>query len=238
MDPFSAEGGKKYPEKPRILVEHRPLTTPTELLNIHNAFHQGQYQTVIEFDTSSLSAENRIPASVLQLRAQIANGKAEDVLTSIEKETAPDFAAVRAFAQYSTGNTSGAVSDIEKLVARQSENATVQLLSGTVLQAAGKTEEALSILSKHQGSLEAYDHFCQTIYGNLLIEMAYIYSIALIVQIHLQQNRTDLALKEVQAARKWAQDSLLVNIAESWVGMRLVCFPSRRRLLSTSKFPH
>jgi hypothetical protein len=42
------------------------------------------------------------------------------------------------------------------------------------------------------------------------------------VQIHLQQNRTDLAAKEAQRARKWAQDSLLVNIAESWVGMREV----------------
>ena len=42
------------------------------------------------------------------------------------------------------------------------------------------------------------------------------------MQIHLQQNRTDLALKEVTAARKWAQDSLLVNIAESWVGLRVV----------------
>ena len=48
------------------------------------------------------------------------------------------------------------------------------------------------------------------------------YSVALVVQIHLQQNRTDLALKEVQAARRWAQDSLLVNIAESWVGLRVV----------------
>lgn len=47
-------------------------------------------------------------------------------------------------------------------------------------------------------------------------------SVALIVQIHLQQNRTDLALKEVQAARRWAQDSLLVNLAESWVGLRVV----------------
>ena len=50
-------------------------------------------------------------------------------------------------------------------------------------------------------------------------------SIALITQIHLQQNHTDLALKEVSAARKWAQDSLLVNIAESWVGMRVVRSP-------------
>lgn len=47
-------------------------------------------------------------------------------------------------------------------------------------------------------------------------------AVALITQIHLQQNRTDLALKEVKAARSWAQDSLLVNLAESWVGLRLV----------------
>lgn len=100
----------------------------------------------------------------------------------------------------------------------------MQLLGGTVLQAAGKTEEALLLLSRHQGSLEAYevqpflypfDTFPNAD-GDLL------HRIALIVQIHLQQNRTDLALKEVQAARKWAQDSLLVNIAESWVGLRMV----------------
>ncbi|KAL9065305.1 MAG: hypothetical protein Q9161_008334 [Pseudevernia consocians] len=180
MDPFSAEG---------------------ELLNIHNAFHQGLYQTVIDFDTSSLSSENKTPARVLQLRAQLAVGETKEVLASIGKEgNAPDFAAVKAFAQYSSGSTSNAISDIENLIEAESENTTVQLLGGTVLQAAGKTEEALSLLSKHQGSLEA---------------------IALIVQIHLQQNRTDLALKEVQAARKWAQDSLLVNIAESWVGLRM-----------------
>jgi Coatomer epsilon subunit len=48
-------------------------------------------------------------------------------------------------------------------------------------------------------------------------------AVALIVQIHLEQNRTDLAIKEVAAARRWAQDSLLVNLAESWVGLRVVC---------------
>jgi len=42
------------------------------------------------------------------------------------------------------------------------------------------------------------------------------------VQIYLQQNRLDLASKEAVNARKWAQDSLLVNITESWVGMREV----------------
>lgn len=55
-------------------------------------------------------------------------------------------------------------------------------------------------------------------------ELLMMYRVALIVQIHLQQNRSDLAVKEVQAAKRWAQDSLLVNLAESWVGMRVVCF--------------
>lgn len=59
--------------------------------------------------------------------------------------------------------------------------------------------------------------------GSLAADSSASCSIALTVQIHLQQNRTDLALKEIQAARKWAQDNLLVNIAESWVALRLVC---------------
>jgi len=45
--------------------------------------------------------------------------------------------------------------------------------------------------------------------------------VALLVQIHLQQNRTDLALKEVAAAKRWAQDSLLINLAEAWTNLRV-----------------
>ncbi|MCJ1398086.1 hypothetical protein MMC11_001283 [Xylographa trunciseda] len=178
-----------------------PLYAEGELLTIHNAFHQGQYQKVIDFDTSSLSAESILPARVLQLRAQISSGHAEEVLADIEGEDeVPDLAAVKALAQYSIGSTTEAVEEAESLASTSSDNMTVQVLGGTILQAAGKSEEAMALLTKHSGSLEA---------------------VALIVQIHLQQNRTDLALKEVQAARKWAQDSLLVNIAESWVGLRL-----------------
>ena len=160
-----------------------------------------KYQNVVDFDTSSLSAENTTPARILQIRAQIALGQSKDVLKNIASEgDSTDFAAAKAFALYSAGQTTEAIKTVEQLAETQPDNATVQLLGGTLLQAVDRTEEALSILSKHQGSLEAT---------------------ALIVQIHLQQNRTDLALKEVSAARKWAQDSLLVNIAESWVGLRI-----------------
>ncbi|KAL8786134.1 MAG: hypothetical protein Q9195_008338 [Heterodermia aff. obscurata] len=180
MDPFSAEG---------------------ELLNIHNSFHQGLYQEVIDFDTSKLSPDNAVPAQVLKWRAQIANGQAKSVIDKLAKgNDSPDATAVKAFALYTLGKTTEAQAEAEQLAETSAENATVQIMAGTVLQAAGRPEEALTLLSKHQGNLEA---------------------IALIVQIHLQQNRTDLALKEVTAARKWAQDNLLVNIAESWVGLRV-----------------
>ncbi|KAL1853184.1 hypothetical protein VTK73DRAFT_9069 [Phialemonium thermophilum] len=184
MDPYSAEG---------------------ELINIHNHFHQGQYEEVVEFDTSSLSPENELPARLLKLRARIALGQAEDVLAELRKESSKqdELAAVGALAELALGRTDAAVQTIEGLVAEGqpgADNAAVQVLGGTVLQAAGKSEEALALLSRHQGNLEA---------------------VALIVQIHLQQNRNDLALKEVAAARRWAQDSLLVNLAEAWVGLRL-----------------
>ncbi|KAM0461202.1 hypothetical protein ACHAPV_004518 [Trichoderma viride] len=179
MDPYSAEG---------------------ELINIHTHFYQSQYQEVIDFDTSSFSAENELPVRVLKLRARIALGQAEDVVADVAGEAVPDLEAVGALAEYTLGKADSALATIEKLASSAADNVTVQVIGGTVLQAAGKSEEALALLSQHQGSLDA---------------------VALIVQIHLQQNRTDLALKEVTAARRWAQDSLLVNLAEAWVGVRV-----------------
>ncbi|CEL05566.1 coatomer epsilon subunit-domain-containing protein [Aspergillus pseudodeflectus] len=180
MDPFSAEG---------------------ELINIHNAFLQGQYQEVIDFNTSSFSPENSLPARILQLRSRIALGETDQALADVEgEEETPELAAVKALAQYTAGDADAALQLVQDLVENYPDNATVQVLGGTVLQGLGKSEEALAVLAKHQGNLEA---------------------VALVVQIHLQQNRADLALKEVQAAKRWAQDSLLVNLAESWVGLRV-----------------
>lgn len=179
MDPFSAEG---------------------ELLNIHNHFHQGQYAEVIDFDTSGLSPENKLPARILQLRAQIALGQTDKVIASVNGQDEPELVAVGALAELVTGNEAKALEVAEKLAGERADNGAIQVLAGTILQAAGKSEEALALLNQHQGNLEA---------------------VALIVQIHLEQNRLDLALKEVQAAKSWAQDSLLVNLAESWAGLRV-----------------
>ena len=84
-------------------------------------------------------------------------GQTEDVLADIEADAddVPDLAAVKALAQQVAGNTDEALALAQKLAETQSENATVQVLAGTVLQAQGQTEEALALLGKHQGNLEA-----------------------------------------------------------------------------------
>jgi coatomer subunit epsilon len=128
----------------------------TELVNIHSAFHQGQYQNVIEFQTTSLSADNQLPARILQLRAKIALGRTEEVLADVEgEEDTPDLAAVKALAQLAAGDIEDALKTAQELATKESENATVQVLCGTVLHAEGKADEALALLSKHQGNLEA-----------------------------------------------------------------------------------
>jgi coatomer subunit epsilon len=112
---------------------------------------------VIDFDTSSFSPENALPARILQLRASIALGQADDVLADVEKEAddIPDLGAVKALAQQAAGKADEALALAQKLAETHGENATVQALVGTVLQAQGQTDEALALLSKHQGNLEA-----------------------------------------------------------------------------------
>ena len=182
MDPFSSEG---------------------ELVNIHTSFVQAQYQAVLsDYDSSSFSESNRLPVQILQYRAQCELGQYDEAISSIsdsDAKSTPDLAAVRAYASYLKSGKDDAVAEAEKLSESQGDNLTVQLLCGTVLARAGKEDAALSLLSKHQGSLDA---------------------VALIVQIHLQQNRTDLAIQQAKSARSFAQDALLVNLAESWIGMR------------------
>ena len=142
MDPFSAEG---------------------ELLNLHNFFHQGQFQEAIDFDTAGLSEENKLPARIISLRAQIALGQAEDVIADVQGEQEVELAAVGALADLKAGNESKAVKTAEKLASEAGDNSTVQVLAGTVLQAAGKSEEALALLSQHQGNRTSVSYWHQSL---------------------------------------------------------------------------
>lgn len=129
------------------------------------------------------------------------------MLKEVQGAKEADLQAVALLAEYSSAKSQGKSADavVEKarqLASKEGDNLNVELCLGTLLADAGHKEEALQLLAKHQGSLDA---------------------VALIVQIQLAMNRVDLAGREAAGARKWAQDSLLVNIVESWVGMREVC---------------
>jgi hypothetical protein len=140
---------------PRIANQNTTLTYSSELINIHSAFHAGAFQQVLDFDTSSFSSSNALPVRVLQLRSQIALGQAKDVSSELASEKTPDLVAVKLLADQAQGKD---VTSHAKKLAEQhgQENLNVQLLIGIVLEKAGETEEALALLSKHQGSLDAY----------------------------------------------------------------------------------
>lgn len=133
----------------------RCLLTSPELINIHTAFHAGAHQQVLDFDTSSFSSSNALPVRVLKARSQIALGQAQAVSSELASEKTPDLVAVKLLADLEQGKD---VTSAAKKLAEQhgQENLTVQIIGGIILERAGETDEALALLSKHQGSLDAY----------------------------------------------------------------------------------
>jgi len=177
-----------------------PYSPDGELALIHNAFHQGQFEKVIDWE-SSFSSEYKLPGKMLQIRAMLALERYDEVLSLAKGQSSPDVKAAAIAAEFlkQPSESSPAVEKAKKLADTNAENLNVEVLCGIILARIGETEQALALLSQHQGSLDA---------------------VAIIVQIELERNRLDLAKKAAAAARKWAQDSLLVNIVESWIGMR------------------
>lgn len=148
MDPYSSEG---------------------ELINIHAAFHQYQYESVLsDFDPSTFSPENHLAARVLQLRARVALGQAAEVLAELKGAKEPELAAVSALATASAKGAEAGAAAVEELLSSggdaAAENAIVQVLGGSVLASAGKGEEALALLGRHQGNSELWSFSFQSLY--------------------------------------------------------------------------
>ncbi|KAK9451504.1 coatomer epsilon subunit-domain-containing protein [Limtongia smithiae] len=171
-----------------------------ELFTIHNLFYQGAYREVLEVSLDGFSASALTLARVYHYRAAIALGDAAAVLEELEDtEGSAALASVKAFALSKTGKVDEALEIVEELVDTASSDSTVQVLGAIVLYLAGKLDDALLLLSKHEGNLAA---------------------VALVVQIRLAQNKLDLAAKEIQQVRKYGQDNIVVNLAEAWVNLQ------------------
>jgi hypothetical protein len=102
----------------------------------------------------------------------------------------------------------------------EQEKGLVRVISGTAFACEGEIEEALESLGAGTGveNLDAYVPSKSTPLHAALNRLCLCGSVALIVQIYLSINRVDLAKKEFDRARKWAEDDLLLQQIEASIG--------------------
>ena len=191
----------------------------TELYQIRSYFYQGNYQGVLNEQIGSLSRSDL--AQIYQYRSRIELGQASQVVEEMGEagSTGAGFDAIKAYAEYRSGDTQRAVEDMLELIQADPEDDVVQVIGATVLTLEGRTDEALELLSKHENNLEAYDVDSTSFADE---------RVAIIIQIRLAQNNHEAAEKELNAAKSWAQDSLLAQLAEVYtllVLKILICRP-------------
>ncbi|KAI8381410.1 coatomer epsilon subunit-domain-containing protein [Radiomyces spectabilis] len=182
------------------------------LFGIRNLFALGNYQTVINDVSSSnglFSPEAKLEAQTYLYRSYVAQGKYNLVINDIADNQEAALKAIKLLATYLQAKQKNQVETCDQVLeqARQlleeganRTNASIQTTIATIFVNAQQTEEALKIIHLRQKKLECA---------------------ALAVQIYLQMDRLDLARNEVNAAKAWAEDALLLQMMEAWVGLRV-----------------
>lgn len=104
--------------------------------------------------------------------------------------------------------------DIE---ADEREKGFVRVLAGTAFARAGEIEEALETLGG-TGTRENLEAYVVQYMHHFLRKLKFC-SVAVIVQIYLSINRPDLARKELDKAKHWAEDDVLLQLIESSINL-------------------
>ncbi|KAF8944396.1 hypothetical protein BGZ47_004295 [Haplosporangium gracile] len=189
------------------------------LFAIRNLFYSGNYTQVISETTSSRTRASANQATIHQLdlflfRSLIATKNYTRVAQEITESHGLGLQALKAQAVYldavqsaDAAGRDAALAHLRDLLLVHSPDdhqpeitaLEVKVVVGQVLATEGLVEEALTVLLPHNNHLE---------------------SVAVVVQIYLQMNRLDLARKEVEACKSWAEDAMLAQLMEAWVGLR------------------
>ncbi|EGF77598.1 hypothetical protein BATDEDRAFT_37380 [Batrachochytrium dendrobatidis JAM81] len=181
-----------------------------EVLALKNQFYLGSFQTVINEATNPATTPRtetgKLDRRVLLHRAYICHGRFNLVLSELSaQETSMELRAVRILARYLASMTDQlqqqeAVADAVALAEMIPFDVSpvVYVLLGTVFYHEGQTEEALKLLVRAPKHLEC---------------------IALAVQVYLKMDRPDLAKKELDLFKSWADDATLAQLIESWVNI-------------------
>ncbi|CBQ70765.1 related to coatomer epsilon subunit [Sporisorium reilianum SRZ2] len=193
------------------------------LFQVQSLFYQGAYQGCIDLALSSTSnARSSDPASVSTLlyaaRSHLARSPSDpasalSLLSSLAAE--PQVQAIQSLARFvqaqTQDNTDAMSREIVNLtelldhaVVGEDKGQTIRCAAATALFLDGDAEEALNTLGVGSGSSSSSKE---------------IECVALGVHMLLSIHRLDLAEKEYLAARAWADDSLLIQLIEAWIGL-------------------
>ncbi|KAF8730071.1 hypothetical protein AX14_005684 [Amanita brunnescens Koide BX004] len=183
----------------------------SELYHVKQQFILGAYKSLADMPSPELSSSDYTSVVLYKARAHIALDDPQSALRlTDEDDENVAIKAVRALAKYVA-----AEDDVDKDAALEEqrdlaveiegdsegnarEKALVRVIAATAFVRAGETEEALETLGIDTEDLEA---------------------VALLVQIYLSINRPDLAKKQFDRSKRWAEDDLLLQLIESTIGL-------------------
>ncbi|OCH96233.1 hypothetical protein OBBRIDRAFT_787309 [Obba rivulosa] len=186
----------------------------SELYHVKQQFILGAYKTLVNLTLPDPSSPEYTPFLVYKARSHVALNETGAVAQIIPSDTENvALKAVAALARYigasATAEKDAALEELRDLCveidgddvdADEREKGYVRVVAGTAFARAGEVEEALETLGagSNTENLEA---------------------VAIIVQIYLSINRPDLARKEFDRAKRWAEDDLLLQLIEASIGL-------------------
>ncbi|KAF8074860.1 coatomer complex protein [Lyophyllum atratum] len=187
----------------------------SELYHIKQQFVLGAYKSLVNLTLPDPNSPTYRPTLLYQARAHIALNDPKSALQLIPADSENvALKAAASLAKYVSASQSAEKDAIDAPLeelrdlaveiegddaeSSEEEKALVRVLAGTAFARAGEVEEALETLGVDTEDLEA---------------------VSVIVQIYLSINRPDLARKQFDRSKRWAEDDLLLQLIESTIGL-------------------
>ncbi|KAJ2936951.1 hypothetical protein H1R20_g148, partial [Candolleomyces eurysporus] len=183
----------------------------SEIYHVKQQFILGAYKSLLNVPLPDVNSPDYNAALLYKARSHIALNDPKSALKLIPEDSENvALKAVASLARYVAAADSAAkdaaleeLRDLSVEIEDESEGterekALVRVLAGTAFARAGEVEEALETLGTETEDLEA---------------------VAVIVQVYLSINRPDLAKKQFERSKRWAEDDLLLQLIESNIGL-------------------
>lgn len=181
-----------------------------EVYNVKQQFFLGAFKALVDLPPPNASSDDYTPILVYKARAHIALGDSKSVSTFVPADTdSLSLKSVLSLSKYVSDEADTALEELRDLCveiegddvdASEREKGWVRVIAGTAFARAGELEEALETLGA-EASTENLE------------------AVAVIIQIYLSIHRPDLARKEFERAKHWAEDDLLLQLIEASIGL-------------------